>query len=83
METMSPQQGTMGQNRSDSLTGENKALPDNKKVPVTLLCGTFFGADGVFCFFIVDTVCLRTEMFGALINQYISVISIIKLVYPI
>lgn len=34
-------------------------------------------------FFIVDTVCLRTEMFGALINQYISVISIIKLVYPI
>lgn len=71
----------MGQNRSDSLTGENKALPDNKKVPVTLLCGTFFGADGVF--FIVDTVCLRTEMFGALINQYIIVISIIKLVYPI
>lgn len=35
METMSPQQGTMGQNRSDSLTGESKALPDNKKVPAT------------------------------------------------
>lgn len=34
METMSPQQGTMGQNRSDSLTRESKALPaDNKKVP--------------------------------------------------
>lgn len=33
METMSPQQGTMGQNRSDSLTGESKSLPENKKVP--------------------------------------------------
>lgn len=32
METMSPQQDTMGQKRSDSLTGESKALPDNKKV---------------------------------------------------
>lgn len=32
MEIMSPQQGTMGQNRSDSLTGESKALPDSKKV---------------------------------------------------
>ncbi|XP_051260346.1 rho GTPase-activating protein 20 [Dicentrarchus labrax] len=36
METMSPQQGTMGQNRSDSLTGESKALPDNKKKMKTL-----------------------------------------------
>lgn len=34
MEIMSPQQGTMGQNRSDSLTGESKALPDSKKVPL-------------------------------------------------
>lgn len=33
METMSPQQGTMGENRSDSLTGELKPLPENKKVP--------------------------------------------------
>lgn len=40
METMSPQQGTMGQNRSDSLTGDSKAPSDNKKVPVTPLCGT-------------------------------------------
>lgn len=39
METMSPQQGTMGQNRSDSLTGESKALTDSKKV-------TIVGADG-------------------------------------
>ncbi|KAM6934960.1 rho GTPase-activating protein 20-like [Xenentodon cancila] len=31
METMSPQQGTMGQNRSESLTGDGKPLPDNKK----------------------------------------------------
>ncbi|CAK6968529.1 rho GTPase-activating protein 20 [Scomber scombrus] len=36
METMSPQQGTMGQNRSDSLTGESKAIPDNKKKMKTL-----------------------------------------------
>ncbi|XP_056245613.1 rho GTPase-activating protein 20-like isoform X2 [Seriola aureovittata] len=36
METMSPQQGTMGQNRSDSLTGESKALTDNKKKMKTL-----------------------------------------------
>ncbi|XP_029315563.1 rho GTPase-activating protein 20 [Cottoperca gobio] len=36
METMSPQQGTMGQNRSDSLTGENKTLTDNKKKMKTL-----------------------------------------------
>ncbi|XP_023145687.2 rho GTPase-activating protein 20 [Amphiprion ocellaris] len=36
METMSPQQGTMGQNRSDSLTGDSKALPDNKKKMKTL-----------------------------------------------
>ncbi|XP_044073217.1 LOW QUALITY PROTEIN: rho GTPase-activating protein 20-like [Siniperca chuatsi] len=36
METMSPQQGTMGQNRSDSLTVESKALPDNKKKMKTL-----------------------------------------------
>ncbi|KAF1382879.1 hypothetical protein PFLUV_G00148400 [Perca fluviatilis] len=36
MENMSPQQGTMGQNRSDSLTGESKALPDNKKKMKTL-----------------------------------------------
>nr|XP_046260288.1 rho GTPase-activating protein 20 [Scatophagus argus] len=36
METMSPQQGTMGQNRSDSLTGESKTLPDNKKKMKTL-----------------------------------------------
>ncbi|XP_075887051.1 rho GTPase-activating protein 20 isoform X5 [Nelusetta ayraudi] len=37
METMSPQQGTMGQNRSDSLTRESKALPaDNKKKMKTL-----------------------------------------------
>lgn len=40
METMSPQQGTMGQNRSDSLTGDSKAPSDNKKVPVAPLCGT-------------------------------------------
>lgn len=46
METMSPQQGTMGQNRSDSLTGDSKAPSDNKKVPVTTLCGTS-GDDGV------------------------------------
>lgn len=34
METMSPQQGTIGQNRSGSLTGNSKfcALPDSKKV---------------------------------------------------
>ncbi|XP_029386488.1 rho GTPase-activating protein 20 isoform X2 [Echeneis naucrates] len=36
MDTMSPQQGTMGQNRSDSLTGETKALTDNKKKMKTL-----------------------------------------------
>ncbi|KAF3694560.1 Rho GTPase-activating protein 20 Rho-type GTPase-activating protein 20 [Channa argus] len=36
METMSPQQGSMGQNRSDSLTGEIKAPPDNKKKMKTL-----------------------------------------------
>ncbi|KAM3862447.1 rho GTPase-activating protein 20-like [Diretmus argenteus] len=36
METMSPQQGTMEQNRSDSLTGQNKALPDSKKKMKTL-----------------------------------------------
>ncbi|XP_069569465.1 rho GTPase-activating protein 20 [Brachyistius frenatus] len=36
METMSPQQGTMGQNRSESLTGESKALSDNKKKMKTL-----------------------------------------------
>ncbi|KAK5890014.1 hypothetical protein CesoFtcFv8_013585 [Champsocephalus esox] len=36
MESMSPQQGTMGQNRSDSLTGGGKALPDNKKKMKTL-----------------------------------------------
>ncbi|KAI3356063.1 hypothetical protein L3Q82_017327 [Scortum barcoo] len=36
METMSPQQGTMGQNRSDSLTGDSKVLPDNKKKMKTL-----------------------------------------------
>ncbi|XP_070694179.1 rho GTPase-activating protein 20-like [Pempheris klunzingeri] len=35
METMSPQQGTMGQNRSDSLR-ESKALPDGKKKMKTL-----------------------------------------------
>ncbi|TNN03599.1 hypothetical protein fugu_000628 [Takifugu bimaculatus] len=33
---MSPQQGTMGQNRSDSLTGEIKSLPENKKKMKTL-----------------------------------------------
>eukprot|EP00063_Salmo_salar_P054728 XP_014029563.1 PREDICTED: rho GTPase-activating protein 20-like isoform X2 [Salmo salar] len=34
METMSPQQGTIGQNRSGSLTGNSKfcALPDSKKM---------------------------------------------------
>lgn len=60
METMSPQQGTMGQNRSDSLTGES-----NKKVPQTLLCRTD-GAGGCMwtrCAF------LRTEMPGALIKD--------------
>ncbi|XP_041662966.1 rho GTPase-activating protein 20 isoform X2 [Cheilinus undulatus] len=36
MEIMSPQQGTMGQKRSDSLTGDSKALPDNKKKMKTL-----------------------------------------------
>ncbi|XP_071337530.1 rho GTPase-activating protein 20 isoform X1 [Trachinotus anak] len=36
METMSPQQGTMGQNRSDSLAGESKALSDSKKKMKTL-----------------------------------------------
>uniref|UniRef100_UPI0037E855B9 rho GTPase-activating protein 20 n=1 Tax=Semicossyphus pulcher TaxID=241346 RepID=UPI0037E855B9 len=36
MESMSPQQGTMGQKRSDSLTGDSKALPDNKKKMKTL-----------------------------------------------
>ncbi|XP_019956282.2 rho GTPase-activating protein 20-like isoform X2 [Paralichthys olivaceus] len=36
METMSPQQGTMGQNRSDSLTGESKAPTENKKKMKTL-----------------------------------------------
>ncbi|KAM9851024.1 rho GTPase-activating protein 20-like [Aulostomus maculatus] len=37
METMSPQQGTMGQNGTESLTGESKApLPDNKKKMKTL-----------------------------------------------
>ncbi|KAM9804605.1 rho GTPase-activating protein 20 [Neosynchiropus ocellatus] len=36
MENMSPQQGTMGQNRTDSLTGESKAPPDNKKKMKTL-----------------------------------------------
>ncbi|XP_074550283.1 rho GTPase-activating protein 20-like isoform X2 [Halichoeres trimaculatus] len=35
MERMSPQ-GTMGQKRSDSLTGDSKALPDNKKKMKTL-----------------------------------------------
>ncbi|XP_035994844.1 rho GTPase-activating protein 20 isoform X2 [Fundulus heteroclitus] len=32
MESMPPQQGSMGQNRSDSLTGDSKALPDSKKM---------------------------------------------------
>ncbi|CAN9497657.1 unnamed protein product [Ophioblennius macclurei] len=36
MESMSPQQGSMGQNRSDSLTGEGKTLHDNKKKMKTL-----------------------------------------------
>ncbi|KAM9343137.1 rho GTPase-activating protein 20 [Pholidichthys leucotaenia] len=36
MESMSPQQGTMGQNRSESLTGDSKTLPDNKKKMKTL-----------------------------------------------
>ncbi|XP_041857086.1 rho GTPase-activating protein 20 [Melanotaenia boesemani] len=36
METMSPHQGTMGQNRSESLTGESKPTPDNKKKMKTL-----------------------------------------------
>ncbi|CAJ1079088.1 rho GTPase-activating protein 20-like isoform X2 [Xyrichtys novacula] len=36
MEIMSPQQGTMGQKRSDSLTGDSKALPENKKKMKTL-----------------------------------------------
>ncbi|XP_056145433.1 rho GTPase-activating protein 20 [Lampris incognitus] len=39
MGTMSPQQGTIGQSRSGSLTGENKVnvlLPDNKKKMKTL-----------------------------------------------
>ncbi|XP_014900544.1 rho GTPase-activating protein 20-like isoform X2 [Poecilia latipinna] len=36
MESMSPQQGSMGQNRSDSLTGDGKPLPDNKKKMKTL-----------------------------------------------
>ncbi|XP_072253564.1 rho GTPase-activating protein 20 [Leuresthes tenuis] len=36
METMSPKQGTMGQNRSESLTGESKPSPDNKKKMKTL-----------------------------------------------
>lgn len=38
----------MGQKRSDSLTGESKALPENKKVPVTLLCRSF-SDDGDEC----------------------------------
>lgn len=38
MESMSPQQGTMGQNRSDSLTAESKSLPENKKVPSGHVC---------------------------------------------
>uniref|UniRef100_A0A8C7XDG0 Rho GTPase-activating protein 20 n=1 Tax=Oryzias sinensis TaxID=183150 RepID=A0A8C7XDG0_9TELE len=36
METMTPLQGTMGQQRSESLTGENKYLPENKKKMKTL-----------------------------------------------
>uniref|UniRef100_A0A1A7YGE1 Rho GTPase-activating protein 20 n=1 Tax=Iconisemion striatum TaxID=60296 RepID=A0A1A7YGE1_9TELE len=36
MESMSPQQGTMGQNRSESLTGESKPTPDSKKKMKTL-----------------------------------------------
>ncbi|XP_068602744.1 rho GTPase-activating protein 20-like [Brachionichthys hirsutus] len=36
MENMSPQQGTMGQTRSDSVAGERKAPPDNKKKMKTL-----------------------------------------------
>uniref|UniRef100_A0A673B285 Rho GTPase-activating protein 20 n=1 Tax=Sphaeramia orbicularis TaxID=375764 RepID=A0A673B285_9TELE len=36
METMSPHEGTMGQNRSDSLTGDSKTPPDNKKKMKTL-----------------------------------------------
>ncbi|XP_038158575.1 rho GTPase-activating protein 20 isoform X2 [Cyprinodon tularosa] len=36
MESMSPQQGSMGQNRSDSLTGDSKAVPENKKKMKTL-----------------------------------------------
>lgn len=59
METMSPQQGTMGQNRSDSLTGESKAPQDNKKVPVTLFCRTV-GSAGVLT---LDTVCVLTRAF--------------------
>lgn len=54
----------MGQNRSDSLTGESKALPDNKKVPVTLLCRAV-GANGVMT---VDAAFLRTGLPGALIK---------------
>ncbi|KAF6717021.1 Rho GTPase-activating protein 20 [Oryzias melastigma] len=33
---MTPLQGTMGQNRSESLTGDNKYLPDSKKKMKTL-----------------------------------------------
>ncbi|XP_024142832.1 rho GTPase-activating protein 20 [Oryzias melastigma] len=36
METMTPLQGTMGQNRSESLTGDTKYLPDSKKKMKTL-----------------------------------------------
>uniref|UniRef100_H3DE14 Ras-associating domain-containing protein n=1 Tax=Tetraodon nigroviridis TaxID=99883 RepID=H3DE14_TETNG len=36
MEAMSPQQGAMGQNRTDPLAGEGKTLPDNKKKMKTL-----------------------------------------------
>ncbi|MEQ2221131.1 hypothetical protein ILYODFUR_012547 [Ilyodon furcidens] len=36
MESMSPQQWSMGQNRSDSLTGDGKVLLENKKKMKTL-----------------------------------------------
>ena len=67
----------MGQNRSDSLTGESKALPDNKTVPMTLLCRTVAAAGALS----LDTVCVLTRVFqlsqqpGALIKD--------KLVYSI
>ena len=65
METMSPQQGTMGQNRSDSLTGESKAPTENKKVTAARLCW-WSGGHSASCAY------LRTETPDTLLDSNLT-----------